>query len=76
MGTAKVIQFNRVAPVYEALRLRAQVDKVPTDRFHQACAKAMRLIDEGRSNAMAITEGVKAMRPLRTVRLGPQGGAA
>jgi len=68
MGVAKVIQFDRAAVVFQALRLRAHVDKVPTERLHQACQTALRLLDQGRSTGLAISEGVKAMRPLRTVR--------
>lgn len=74
MGAAKVIEFNRAGPVFQALRLRAQVDNVPTERFQQACQIALRLLDQGRSTGIAISEGVKAMRPLRTVSV--PGGAA
>lgn len=74
MGIAKVIHFTDAAPVFLALRARAQADNVPTDRFRKACQLALRVLDEGRSGALAVSEGVKAMRPVHAVRV-PDGAA-
>lgn len=74
MATTNLVHLSRVAPVYRALRQRAQATNVPTARFHEACQRALRLLDEGRSNGLAIAEGLKAMRPLRALDDSTPGG--
>lgn len=71
---AQVVRFDLAAPVFLALRVRAQSDNVPTHRFHLACKRALRLLEEGRSTATAVAEGCKAMRPLHV--MSAPGGAA
>lgn len=67
-------RFAGLFTVQAALRMRAEQDNLPPTALLKGTQAALRELDAGRSTAIAVSEGYRAMRP-QNVAHDPAGAA-